>query len=177
MQLQPILITTTTPSKCGCVICARSRMFLQLFCLVQTFQGDNSFESLVSEGDYPGRPLHTSSPFSVHLQRRKKSTKRRLKFLSMNCNGLKSNSKKVTFNSMIDLHQPDVTLGCETKIDPSVPIYSIFPDTRKDTSLSGGGVFIAVTKSLIAVEESLFYINGCEIIGVSTQLARLKNYL
>ena len=35
-------------------------------------------------------------------------------------------------------------------------------------------MFIAVKKSLIAVEESLFDTNGCEIIGVSIQRARLK---
>lgn len=144
------------------------------------FSSDNSFESLASEGDSPSRPLHTSSTSSVsaHHQERRKSTKRKLKFLSMNCNGLKSNSKKASFTSMIDLHQPDVILGCETKIDPSVSTYSIFPDTyeiyRKDRSLSGGGVFIAVRKSLIALEESLFDTNGCEIIGVSIQLASLK---
>ena len=89
----------------------------------------------------------------------------------MNCNGLKSNSQKAAFNSMIDLHQPDVTLGCESKIDSSVPTY-IFPDSyeiyRKDRSLSGGGVFIAVKNSLIAVEE---------ITGVSIQLARLKKII
>ena len=85
-----------------------------------------------------------------------------------NCNGLKSNSKNATLNFMIDLHQPDVILGCETKIDPSVPRYSMFPDTYeiylKDRSLSGGGEFIAVKKSLITVEESLFDINGVKLL-------------
>ena len=74
---------------------------------------------------------------------------------------------------MIDLHQLDVILGSESKIaDSSVPTCSIFPDSyeiyRKDRSLSGGGVFIAVKKSLIAEEE---------IIGVSIQLARLKKII
>ena len=95
----------------------------------------------------------TSSTDQKQHLNQSKSTNRKLKFLSMNCNGLKSNSKKAAVNSMINLQQPDAILGSESTIGSPVPAYSIFRDTyeiyRKDRSLSGGGVFIAIKKSLI----------------------------
>ena len=80
--------------------------FSTSFLLGTDFSNENSFKSLACEGDSPGQPLHTFSPSSTgaHHHVRMKSTKRKLKFLLMNCYGLKSNSKKAAFYSMIDLH-------------------------------------------------------------------------
>ena len=78
------------------------------FLLRVDFSSENRFESLASEGDSRRQPSHTSSPSSAgaHHHERMKSTNRRLKFFLMNCNGLKSNSKKAAFNSFNDWLTP-----------------------------------------------------------------------
>ena len=87
--------------------------------------------------------------------------------LSLNCNGLKSSNKQAEFFALTDLHQPDIIVGCESKIDPTMPSGSIFRDRfevfRKDRTATGGGVFIAIRRDLTAVEEPRFDVQGCEI--------------
>ena len=103
-----------------------------------SFTTNNSFQCLestnsttgsasYSRSPYMGPPLHSSSPISS--SRSTKQTKRKLKIISLNCNGLKNSTKKADFCALIDLHQPDIVLGCESKLDPTIPTYSIFPDT------------------------------------------------
>ena len=81
----------------------------------------------------------------------------------------------------MDLHEPDIVLGCESKIDSTIPTYSIFPDTyeifRKDRTLNGGGVFIAIRNDLAAVHEHRLDSDQCEIITVSLQFPRTKKLL
>ena len=126
-----------------------------------------------------GPPLHTSSPSAHHSSKRTKSKPRRkLKVLSLNCNSLKSSNKKAEFHALLDLHQPDVIMGCESKIDPSIPTGSVFWDKfdvfRKDRTSSGGGVFIAIRNDLAAVQEPRFDVQGCEIITASLQFSKTK---
>ena len=49
---------------------------------------------------------------------------------------------------MIELYNPDIIIGCESKLDPTIPSYSIFPASyatnRLDRSQHKGGVFIDV---------------------------------
>ena len=59
-----------------------------------------------------GSPLISFSPKA--LKQSKHLLRRKLKILSLNCNGLKSLKKKAQFNAIINLHQPDVILGCES---------------------------------------------------------------
>ena len=142
----------------------------------------NSFESLspLSSGSCsssPGPPQLSSSPLRHTSPSRQK--KRKLKVISLNCNGLKGSAKKLEFHALIDLHQPDVILGCESKLDPTIPSYSVFPNTyeifRKDQSLFGGGIFIAVRNDLIAVEEGRLDVDS-EIITVSVQFEKSKKF-
>ena len=116
---------------------------------------DNSFASLNSNHSPIGSPLYASSPSKQPSATKVK--RRKLKVISLNCNGLKSSAKKSDFHALLDLHEPDIVLGCESKIDSTIPTYSIFPDTyeifRKDRTLNGGGVFIAIRNDLAAVHE------------------------
>ena len=62
----------------------------------------NSFGSLFSPSS-PGPPLHSSSPTSP-APPRKKPVKRKLKVVSLNCNGLKGLTKRTEFHCYIELH-------------------------------------------------------------------------
>ena len=82
-----------------------------------TFTSNNSFQCLESNNSTTGSasysrsppmgpPLHTSSPItSSHST---KQTRRKLKIISLNCNGLKNPTNKVDFWALIDLHQRDI---------------------------------------------------------------------
>lgn len=114
-----------------------------------------------------GPPLHTSSPIARAPQQKR----RKLKIISLNCNGIKSPTKS-EFLTLIDLHKPDIVLGCESKLDSTIPSYSVLPSTydifRKDRSLHGGGVFIGVRNDIITTEEVRLDVHNCEIVTVVT---------
>lgn len=82
---------------------------------------------LWSSASDPGSPLQAWSPVTLTLPRKPK--RRRLKLLALNCNGPKSQTKKAELHGIIDLHSPDIVIGCELKLDSSIPFYSIFPDS------------------------------------------------
>ena len=44
-----------------------------------------------------------------------------LKGMKINCNGLKGASRRIEFQALLDLHQPDIVLGCESKLDKDIP--------------------------------------------------------
>ena len=123
-----------------------------------------------------GSPLHASSP-AIKTNHRKNQRRWKLKVLSLNCNSIKSVNKQAEFPALLDLHKPDV-LGCESKIDPSIPTYSVFSDRyevfRKDRSCHGGGVFIAINNSITSFCEPQLDIQDCEIITASIQCTRTK---
>ena len=100
-----------------------------------------------------------SSPTASHLKTRQQP-RRKLKILSLNCNGLKGSNKQAEFHDLVELHQPDIIGGWESKIDPSIPICSIFWDKfegfRKDRTTSGGSVFIVIQNDLTIVKEPHF---------------------
>ena len=98
-----------------------------------------------------------------------------LKAMVINCDGLKGEGKKLAFQSTIKAHSPDIIFGCESKIDPTIPSYSIFPEEysfmRKDRNKDGGGVFIAMKDAFVSVEHT----KGdapCEIIWTSMEFVR-----
>ena len=96
-------------------------------------------------------------------------------------NSIKSPTKKAEFRALIDLHKPDIVLGCESKLDSTIPTYSVFPSTydifRKDWTLHGGGVFIGVRNDIIATEQVHLDVHNCEIITVSIKFAKSKTLL
>ena len=53
---------------------------------------------------------------------------KKLRVLSLNCNSIKGAKKQAEFCALADLYDPDLILGCESKIDSSVPTYSVFPE-------------------------------------------------
>ena len=63
------------------------------------------------------------------------------------CNGIGGSKSNADFRSFMDFHQPDILLGCESKLDGE-PTYIVFPVNytvyRKDRNSHGGGVFIAM---------------------------------
>ena len=121
--------------------------------------------------------LHASSS-TIKTNHRTYQRRRKLKVLSLNYNSIKSVNKQAEFLALLDLHQPDVVLGCESKIDSSISTYSVFPDRyevfRKDRSCHGGGVFISINNSIISFCEPNLDVQDCEIITASIQFTRTK---
>ena len=64
------------------------------------------------------------------------------------------------------LHDPEIVLGSESKLNPDIPSYSIFPPSysvlRRDRNAFGGGVFQAIKSDLANIEESNFNVDVCE---------------
>ena len=75
-----------------------------------------------------------------------------LKILSPNCCSFRSQSKRARLAGLITKHQPDIILGCESHLDDSFGSPEVFPEgfdiIRKDRSIGGGSVFIAVNNKL-----------------------------
>ena len=81
---------------------------------------------------------------------------KKVKILIMNCNGVKGPSKQAAFLAALDIHRPDVVLGCESKLCNSMCSYEFFPRNytvfRKDRNVNGGGVFVATSDRIISYE-------------------------
>ncbi len=147
----------------------------------------NPFDSLLtleSDGNTsndidPGLPMATSTPSKPHQETptkvSKRTTARKLKAMQINCDGLKGIKSRQQFEAEIEQHQPDLIFGCESKLDASIPTYSIFPDNytvfRKDRNASGGGVFVAVKEDIVVVERAEF-VTESEITWISVEFAR-----
>ena len=75
----------------------------------------------------------------------------------INCDGLKGEKGGLTFQTALEQHSPDLIIGCESKLDTTIPTGSIFPEgygiTRKDGTKSGGGVFTAIRDNLISLDK------------------------
>lgn len=95
----------------------------------------------------------------------------------INCNGIKSVGKQAVFRATIDQYQPDIVLGCESKLSGNIATYDVFPENytvcRKDRSENGGGVFIATKDSLITQSEPSLD-SDCEIVWNSIQFTNSK---
>ena len=77
----------------------------------------------------------------------------------INFGSLISHDKHLQLCQFIETYKPDVILGYETKLEPSIQSSSIFPDeytmsqqNRKDRAYGGGGVLIAVRGNIIVAE-------------------------
>ena len=55
----------------------------------------------------------TSSP--------KRNTKPKLKGVIINCNGLKSSKHSAEFQALLEIHDPDIVLGTESKLNTDIP--------------------------------------------------------
>ena len=81
---------------------------------------------------------------------------KKVKIMIMNCNGVKRSSKQAAFLAPLDIHRPDVVLGCESKLCNSMCSYEFFPRNhtvfRKDRNVNGGEVFVATSDRIISYE-------------------------
>ena len=110
-----------------------------------TLNSSNSFDILSdSVVDSRKNPSRSNSATSSS----KRNTKTKLKGMIINCNGLKSSKHSTEFQALLELHDPDIVLGTESKLNPDISSYSIFPSSysvlRKDRNAFGGGVFQAI---------------------------------
>ena len=68
-------------------------------------------------------------------------------------NTLIPSDKQAAFQALIAHHDPDIIMGCETKITGSVATYSVFPENdnilRKDVNLHRESTFLAFKGTLI----------------------------
>ena len=94
----------------------------------------------------------------------------------INCNSLKSCKKQADFKAAVTNHNPDIILGCESKIDEDIATYSFIQPNytvyRKDRNQNGGGVFIAVKDTLISSNVDVN--SDGEIIWATLQFAHSK---
>ena len=98
-----------------------------------------------------------------------KIRKHGLKGIIINCNGIKSVNKQADFCAILEQHQPDLLLGCESKLNNNITTYEAFPENytvyRKDHNINGGGVFVATcTKDSIILSEEPTLDSDCEIM-------------
>ncbi|KAL8609469.1 hypothetical protein ACOMHN_037991 [Nucella lapillus] len=111
-------------------------------------------------------PLHTSTP--SRAARQDKQKKRPLRLLNVNIR--KSTSKTASFKNLLEGLKPDVVVGTETWLDPSIYDGEFITDgynvMRKDrTHKRGGGVLIAVRDNLQAIVVDNLDVD-CEILWV-----------
>ena len=74
----------------------------------------------------------------------------------MNCNGVGGPSGQAAFLAALDVHRPDVVLGCESRLCDSVCICGFFPGSctvfRRDRCVDGGFVFVAASDGMVSYE-------------------------
>ena len=79
-----------------------------------------------------------------------KNHKHGLKGMIINCNGIKSVNKQADFRAILE-QQPDLVLGCKSKLNNNIAMYEALPENytvyRKDRNSNSGGVFVATQDS------------------------------
>lgn len=124
----------------------------------------------------------TSTPTHASSQQRfvpapPKNKNHKLKAMIINCNSLKSAAKQAAFRSEVEHHNPDIILGCESKINVEMQTYSLFPEDytvlRKDRNEYGGGVFIAIRDTLISINMPELEVD-CELLWTCLQFVGSK---
>ena len=112
----------------------------------QTLDLSNSFEVLSDDQCSSSLQEEHSSP-SGFSHRSRYLRSKQLNVMQLNCNGLKARTKRQDFSAIVEDQKPDIIIGCESKLDSSIPTYSVFPDDysvfRKDRNANGGCVFLS----------------------------------
>ena len=99
------------------------------------------------------------SEISKGSENRTKPNKTQLKCLTVNCRSLKSIEKQICMMDLIETHKPDIICATETHLNSSISNSEILPPDfsettyRRDRNERGGGVLIAVHKSILASDE------------------------
>ena len=131
-----------------------------------------SFNS--NESFHPG---HSSTP--TRQTQQNKNRQRPLRILNVNFQSAKGKTAAITH--LIDSLRPDILIGCETWLDPTISSSENFPPGykiyRKDRNRHGGGVLIAVSDSLTNMEEPTLSHSSCEILWIKVKLKNAKDLL
>ena len=139
----------------------------------------SSIDTLGSDDSPLSPPVATSSPKPQnHTAKNKPKTRRAkhtLKVLVINFQSIKNKVSQLA--ASLDLHRPDIVIGTETWLNPSVLNSEIFPPNytmiRKDRKDSHGGVLIALKNDLIGTHRVDFD-SECETVWVQVQLTGSK---
>jgi hypothetical protein len=115
----------------------------------ESLELSNSFKSLSECSD-------TESNF-ITKGLYNKPNRNTIRIMSVNCRSLISDNKKIAMQDLIETHNPEIILGCESHLDPQINSSEVFPSNygnpyRKDRKLGEGGVFIAIRNDLITTE-------------------------
>ena len=119
---------------------------------IPSLLSDNFFSVLSSNS--PGEPVATSSPKSIHshtsmyhhnstthhgyhTNRKGKTVNRPLKIISLNFQSIK-NKNKPELDLLLDTTKPDIIIGAETWLDPSISSSEYFPASRYTARLALG---------------------------------------
>ncbi|VDI37763.1 Hypothetical predicted protein [Mytilus galloprovincialis] len=124
----------------------------------------NSFQALSDLSDKPNNSMDSTIDSVTTNQ---SQHKRGLRIMSVNCRSLISSTKHLDLQNLIETHNPDIILGCESHLDPQIASSEVFPINysnpyRKDRKLGEGGVFIAAKSDLITTEINIK--TDCEIV-------------
>ena len=102
--------------------------------------------------------------------------------MTVNCCSLRSTGKRLDFASLLHEHQPDrsqpdMVCGTESHLENSISTSELFPMGfdifRKDRSLGGGGVFVAVSDKYVACKVDALETN-CEAIWAKLEVTGSK---
>lgn len=101
-----------------------------------------------------------------------------VKVMSVNRCSLRSIARRATLGGLLEEHKPDIIVGCESHLDDSYLSSEIFPAGfnvyRKDRIAGGGGVFLGIKDTLVAVEEPTIT-TAAEIIWAKISLYNLPS--
>ena len=137
-----------------------------------------SLPSINSPQQFRPAPNATSSPKQKPGNLRQIANK--LRVMSVNCNSIQSLDKRSELSALIDLHNPHIILGQESKIGPVHQSSEIFPQNyssfRKDRKVGGGGVFVLVKDDINSLECTFEDLtdNDCEIVWAQIRLPDSK---
>ena len=88
-----------------------------------------------------------------------------LKVTIVNCRSIKGKADLIT--TFIEIEQPDILIGTESWLDENILTPEIFPDHlqvfRRDRNVHGGGVFIAINKTIPCFERTDLTVENTEI--------------
>jgi exonuclease III len=95
----------------------------------------------------------------------------------INCNSILASDRAAYFKLLTSRHNPDVILGCESKIDDGVTTSQAFPENYKtyrgDRKVGGGGVFVCIKDDLVCDEAPTFH-TDCELVWATLQFTNSK---
>ena len=122
--------------------------------LVSSPSGYGSLHQHTNSSTKPSFPVPSRETSHKHMNRKLK----KLRVMSINARSLKSQTKRLEFQNLVDLHKPAIVNVNETHISDSLHSseilesgYTIF---RKDRDTYGGGVLSAFSNDLIVSHEN-----------------------